>query len=75
LEETEEKEIYKSYLNNQKEATSNLGELLREGMFNLQTQSSFDGKKESQEIEEQTEEGTSEDGSSGERQVEEVEIL
>jgi small subunit ribosomal protein S1 len=36
LEESTEKEIYRSYLNNQREATSNLGELLREEMVNLQ---------------------------------------
>jgi len=36
LEESTEKEIYSSYLNNQREATSNLGELLREEMVNLQ---------------------------------------
>jgi small subunit ribosomal protein S1 len=36
LEESTEKEIYRSYLNNQMEATSNLGELLREEMVNLQ---------------------------------------
>ncbi|MFH1243787.1 MAG: 30S ribosomal protein S1 [Pseudomonadota bacterium] len=36
LEESSEKEILKSYLNNHQEATSNLGELLREEMMNLQ---------------------------------------
>lgn len=36
LEESTEKEIYRSYLNNQREATSNLGELLREEMVHLQ---------------------------------------
>jgi small subunit ribosomal protein S1 len=36
LEETSEKDIYKSYVDNQEEATSNLGELLREEMMNLQ---------------------------------------
>jgi small subunit ribosomal protein S1 len=35
LEEGEEKEIFRSYLDNHKEATSNLGELLREEMMNL----------------------------------------
>ena len=35
LEQTSEKEIFKSYVNNQKEATSNLGDLLREEMMNL----------------------------------------
>jgi len=35
LEETSEKDIFRSYLNNKQEATSNLGELLREEMMNL----------------------------------------
>ena len=38
LEQTSEKEIFKSYLNNRKEATSNLGDLLREEMMNLEAQ-------------------------------------
>jgi small subunit ribosomal protein S1 len=36
LEEGAEKDVYTSYLNNQQEATSNLGELLREEMMSLQ---------------------------------------
>ena len=36
LEESEEQEIYESYLNTQNTATSNLGELLKEGMLNLE---------------------------------------
>ncbi|MBW2609713.1 MAG: 30S ribosomal protein S1 [Deltaproteobacteria bacterium] len=36
LEETEEKNIYRSYLNNHNEATSNLGELLKAGMLDLE---------------------------------------
>ena len=36
LEETSEKDIYRSYVDNQEEATSSLGALLREEMFNLQ---------------------------------------
>ncbi len=35
LEQTSEKEIFQSYVNNKKEATSNLGDLLREEMINL----------------------------------------
>ena len=38
LEQTSEKEIFKSYVNNRKEATSNLGDLLREEMMNLERQ-------------------------------------
>ncbi len=36
LDETSEKDIFKSYLDNPEEATSNLGTLLREEMLNLQ---------------------------------------
>ena len=35
LDETSDKDIFRSYLNNNQEATSNLGELLREEMLNL----------------------------------------
>ena len=42
LEESEEKDIYKSYLDNHREATSNLGELLKQGMFNMERQSLSD---------------------------------
>ena len=38
LEETSEKDAFRSYLNNNKEATSNLGELLREEMMNREQQ-------------------------------------
>jgi predicted RNA-binding protein with RPS1 domain len=38
LEESSEKEIYRNYLDGRKEATSNLGEILREEMMNLQRQ-------------------------------------
>ncbi|MBN1849929.1 MAG: 30S ribosomal protein S1 [Deltaproteobacteria bacterium] len=36
LEESEEKDIYKTYLNSSNGATSNLGDLLRAGMLNLE---------------------------------------
>jgi small subunit ribosomal protein S1 len=42
LEETSEKDIYRSYLSDRKEATSNLGDILREEMMNLQRQSEGD---------------------------------
>jgi small subunit ribosomal protein S1 len=38
MEESSEKEFYKSYVNSKREATSNLGELLRKQMVNLQDQ-------------------------------------
>jgi len=46
MEEGEEKNIYNSYLDNRNEATSNLGELLKKGMLDLQN------KPESEEMEE-----------------------
>ncbi len=36
LEESDERDIYKNYLDNSKEATSNLGELLKAGMLDLE---------------------------------------
>jgi small subunit ribosomal protein S1 len=38
MEEGDEKDIYNSYLDNRNEATSNLGELLKKGMLDLQDQ-------------------------------------
>jgi small subunit ribosomal protein S1 len=40
LEESSEKEILRSYMDNHREARSNLGDLLREEMMNLEQQSS-----------------------------------
>ena len=53
LEQTSEKEIFKSYVNNRKEATSNLGDLLREEMINLERQSvpNDSAPEETQEVE------------------------
>ena len=38
LDESDDKDVYKSYIDNKQEATSNLGDLLKEGMFNFQLQ-------------------------------------
>jgi len=48
LEEGDDKEIFRNYLDNHKEATSNLGELLREEMMNMdrQAQSNDMGSEE-----------------------------
>ena len=47
LEESDERSIYKSYLNNNREATSNLGDLLRAGMLDLENRTlSENGKAE-----------------------------
>jgi len=48
LEETSEKDIYRSYLDNHEEATSNLGELLKEEMMNLHKQT-LDGDDKAEE--------------------------
>jgi len=61
LEQTSEKEIFKSYVNNRKEATSNLGDLLREEMINIERQSVPNelGPEETQGIEEISDESGS----------------
>ena len=66
LEQTSEKEIFKSYLNNRKEATSNLGDLLREGMMNLEAQAVPDDvhSEETETVEELLNESGSEKSSS-----------
>jgi len=75
LEESEEKEIYQSYLSNHKEATSNLGELLKEGMMNLQRQSSSEDQRPEEPAPEKKEESNSTDGSSLEAQDEKSETV
>jgi small subunit ribosomal protein S1 len=64
LEESEEKEIYKNYLNNPREATSNLGELLKKGMINLQNHSSEDHPGEDDGSDKSSGEDLGENGSS-----------
>ncbi len=44
LEESEEKDMYRNYLNNGKEATSNLGELLKAGMLDLENKAQEEKK-------------------------------
>ncbi|MBN2124080.1 MAG: 30S ribosomal protein S1, partial [Deltaproteobacteria bacterium] len=75
LEETEEQEIYKSYLNNPREATSNLGEILKKGMLGLENHPDAE-EEEIGTVEEAhgSEEGTEED-SSEEREAENAETL
>ncbi len=72
LEETEEKEIFKSYLDRNEEATSNLGELLKEGMINLQRKSETDDQKENEPVEEHGDENSSGDSSSEEKEAEKI---
>jgi small subunit ribosomal protein S1 len=53
LEESDERNIYKSYLNNSGEATSNLGELLKAGMVNLENRNRSNSMKAGKNSEEQ----------------------
>lgn len=53
LEESDERDIYNSYLNNSREATSNLGELLKAGMLDLQNKAQAKEKIEEKETEDQ----------------------
>jgi small subunit ribosomal protein S1 len=45
LEESDETNIYKSYMSNSREATSNLGELIKAGMMNLENRSRSNSRK------------------------------
>ena len=67
LEEVSEKDIFKSYLDNHQEATSNLGMLLKEEMINLQQQTLPENTEfqeaESSESEKDTQAETSENSS------------
>jgi small subunit ribosomal protein S1 len=76
LEESDEKNIYNSYLNNRNEATSNLGELLKKGMLDLQNQS----EEEDIEVKEPEEDvdghqGNAPDDSPAEIQAEKIESI
>jgi small subunit ribosomal protein S1 len=46
LDESDDKDVYKSYIDNKQEATSNLGDLLKEGMFNLKRQNTEESLEE-----------------------------
>ncbi|RLB37104.1 MAG: 30S ribosomal protein S1 [Deltaproteobacteria bacterium] len=70
LEESDEKDIYRSYVNNRREAKSNLGELLREEMLNLQQQTLLAGN-ESEEPSESVEAPLEEETASTEKPSEE----
>jgi small subunit ribosomal protein S1 len=75
LEESEEKEIYQSYLTDHKEATSNLGELLKEGMIDLQRRSSSEDEEPEQPAEEPKAENGSPENPSSESQAEKIETI
>ncbi len=61
LEESDERDIYKSYLGNSGEATSNLGELLRAGILDLENRKSTNhGKADEAKDEDRREEDSAE---------------
>jgi len=59
LEESDEKNIFKSYLSNSREATSNLGELLKAGMMNLENRNRSNIRKAGENTEGQDDNGGS----------------
>jgi len=52
LEETEEKDVYRSYMEHREGATSNLGELLKRGMMDLESKTSPETEEDVKEPEE-----------------------
>jgi len=75
LEESEEKEIFKTYMDNRGEATSNLGELLKKGMLDLQDSPSSDGQEGKESIAADDDEERSAESTSSEPQAEKMETL
>jgi len=75
LEESEEKNVYKSYLNNHGKATANLGELLKKGMLNAERQSLTDDPYTKESIETGDNEGSPTDSSSDNTQDEKAENI
>jgi len=75
LEESEEKEIFKTYMDNRGEATSNLGELLKKGMLDLQNGPSSDDQEVKESIAADDDEERSAESTSSEPQAEKMETL
>ena len=75
LEESDEKDIYNSYLNNRNEATSNLGELLKKGMLDLQNQSDEEDIEKDPEDAVEGHQGNASDDPSVEMQAEKIESI
>jgi small subunit ribosomal protein S1 len=75
LEETEEKEIYQSYLSHHQGATSNLGDLLKEGMINLEHETSSEEQIAEEPPEEHESENSSADESPGEVETEKIDTV
>ncbi len=75
LEESDDKDIYNSYLNNRNEATSNLGELLKKGMLDLQNQSEEEDMEKDPEEEAEGHQGNTTDDTPVEMQAEKIESI
>jgi small subunit ribosomal protein S1 len=69
LEESEEKDIYRNYLDRNNGATSNLGELLKAGMLNLEANSGHSGKEKEESVETSSETEDSGDIDTNEDQI------
>lgn len=65
LDESDDKDVYKSYIDNKQEATSNLGDLLKEGMFNLQLQNTAETLEKPENEKDSAAEGSSTDRKKG----------
>jgi len=75
MEEGDEKDVFNSYLNNRNEATSNLGELLKKGMLDLQDRPEEKEMEEKESDEVQGHQGNASEDSSVEIQVEKIEPI
>jgi small subunit ribosomal protein S1 len=75
MEEGDEKDIYNSYLDNRNEATSNLGELLKKGMLDLQDKPEEAEMEEKDPDEVQGHQGDASDESPVEVQTEKIEPI
>ena len=75
LEEGNEKNVYKSYLENHNEATSNLGEILKKGMLDLQDQRPSDDQESGESMETHDDEERPSNDPSVETQAEKIETL
>ncbi len=75
MEEGEEKNIYNSSLDNRNEATSNLGELLKKGMLDLQDKPEEEEMEEKELDEAQSHQGDASDDSPVEIQAEKIEPI
>ncbi len=75
MEESEEKNVYNRYLDNRNEATSNLGELLKKGMLDLQDKPEEEEMERKEPNEAQSHQGDASDDSPVEIQAEKIEPI